>query len=466
MKSRSVHHSTQLLGLISALATSIVLAQDAPPLEAALLEDIPEDRSRAKLPLLYFDMPVLIVEGLDQVLPSPIASTVDPELDPDFGQRVDSINQYNSAVSAIELDGGAWDDGLVEELAALGRLQQEQGDHLAAVETLDRAIHVNRINAGLYTLEQIPVVEQLIQSYIALGDWEQADIYNNYLFHVQQKAFGYNDPRLIPGLERLATWHIQAFNVGYGELPGIRLRQSEIMFNAAARMVGVHFGKNDERFITYQQNIANSAYLVSRNQDLMLQIDRSEYRNMQQMLAEQLNEQRRIQASGFRTGERALAEIVQVYSEKADEPYVLAEAITHLADWYLLFGQRRGALESYQLAWNVLQEQENAEVLTQRLYGEVVPLPSFASSIEIPEAYYKNEDGTDALNFDFADLTFDVTDRGVVRNIAIDTEESEANKLQLRKLRSMVRSTRFRPLIVDGVPQYSSQNHFRYRYWY
>ena len=97
MKSRSVHHSTQLLGLISALATSIVLAQDAPPLEAALLEDIPEDRSRAKLPLLYFDMPVLIVEGLDQVLPSPIASTVDPELDPDFGQRVDSINQYNSA---------------------------------------------------------------------------------------------------------------------------------------------------------------------------------------------------------------------------------------------------------------------------------------------------------------------------------------------------------------------------------
>ena len=218
MRLRFVHHSTQLLGLTSALVASFVLAQDAPPLEAAIPENIPEDSNRAGSPLLYFDMPVLIVEGLDEVSPSPLAPTVDSELDPAFNQRVDSINQYNSAVSAIELDGGAWDDGLVEELAALGRLQQEQGDHLAAIETLDRAIHINRINAGLYTLEQIPVVEQLIQSYMALGDWEQADIYNNYLFHVQQKAFGDNDPRLILVLDRLATWYIQAFNIGFAFL--------------------------------------------------------------------------------------------------------------------------------------------------------------------------------------------------------------------------------------------------------
>ena len=110
MRSRFVHHSTQLLGLTSALAASFVFGQDAPPLEAAL----PEDSSRAGSPLLYFDMPVLIVDGSDQVSHSPVAPSVDPELDPAFDQRVDSINQYNSAVSAIELDGGAWDDGLVE----------------------------------------------------------------------------------------------------------------------------------------------------------------------------------------------------------------------------------------------------------------------------------------------------------------------------------------------------------------
>ena len=277
----------------------------------------------------------------------------------------------------IELDGGAWDRDLVEELASLGRLQQQQGNHGGAIQTLDRAIHVNRINSGLYTLEQIPVVEQLISSHMALGDWEEADTYNNYLFHVQQKAYGLNDPRLIPVLDRLATWNIQAFKIGYGNLLGIKLRQSQIMFNAAARMVSLHFGKADKRFINYQRNIATSAYLVAKNPDLMAEIGNPEYRSMQQMLAEKLNGQRQVQPPGFQTGERALIEIAMFYQEQGHDSYGLAEAITHLADWYLMFGQRQGALKNYKLAWDMLQELEDSEELTQQLFGKVTPLPAF-----------------------------------------------------------------------------------------
>jgi len=444
-------------GLIAALAGSVAYGQEA------AVEPVESIRSQS--PLLYIDRPVFVEEGLDPLMPirPPL---VDPETDPAFGQRSDSIRQYSSAVSDIELDGGAWDGSLVEELASLGRLQQQQGNHIGAIETLDRAIHVNRINSGLYTLEQIPVVEQLIQSYMALGDWEQADIYNNYLFYVQQKAYGVDDPRLIPVLDRLATWNIQAFRIGHGNLPGIRLRQSQIMFSAAARMVGLHFGKTDQRFINYQRNIANSAYLVASNPDLMMEIERPEYRNMQEMLAQKLNEQRQVQPPGFRTGERALIEVVMYYQEQGDFSYALAEAITHLADWYLMFDRRRGTLENYKLAWDILQELEDSEELTEQLFGKVVPLPSFASSIALPEAFYRNEDGTEALNFDYADLTFDVTANGVVRNVKSISEETEDNQAQLSKLRISVRSMRFRPLVIDGEPQRSLENHFRYRYWY
>lgn len=447
-------------GLIVALAGSSVYAQQA---------EEPEVSVRSRSPLLYIDMPVRVVDGVDPLIPLRARlfdPEFDPETDPAFGQRLDSIRQYNSTVTDIELDGGAWDGGLVEELASLGRLQQQQGNHVVAIETLDRAIHVNRINSGLYTLEQIPVVEQLLQSYMALGDWEQADIYNNYLFHVQQKAYGVDDPRLIPVLDRLATWNIQAFKIGYGTLRGIRLRQSQIMFNAAARMVGMHFGKADERFVNYQRNIASSAYLVARNPDLMMEIERPEYRNMQQMLAQKLNEQRRVQPPGFRTGERALIEIVMFYQEQGDDAYALAEAITHLADWYLVFDRRRGTLENYKLAWDILQALENSEALTEQLFGNVAPIPSFASAIETPDAFYRNEDGTEALKFDYADLTFDVTANGLVRNVESVSQETEDNQAQLSKLRILVRSMRFRPLVVDGEPQHSSENHFRYRYWY
>lgn len=450
--------------LLASLASGFVATLGGFAVSAQEVEES-EESIRSRSPLLYFDMPVAVEDGLDPVMPLR-PPPVDPESDPEFSMRLDSIREYSSTVSDIELDGGAWDGGLVEELAALGRLQQQQGDHLTAIETLDRAVHVNRINSGLYTLEQIPVVEQLIQSYMALGNWEQADIYNNYLFHVQQKAYGADDPRLIPVLDRLATWNIQAFKIGYGNLRGMRLRQSQIMFNAAARMVGIHFGREDERYINYQRHVANSAFLVASNPDLMLEIDRPEYRNMQQMLAQKLNEQRRVQPPGFRTGERALMEIARFYQEQGDDPYALAEAITHLADWYLIFDRRRGTLENYKLAWDILQELENGEELTEQLFGKVVPLPTFASSIEPPAAFYRNEDGTEVLNFDYADLTFDVTTSGTVRNVESISEETEENQAQLSKLRISVRSMRFRPLIVDGEPQHSTGNHFRYRYWY
>ena len=446
--------------LIAVLAGSLVHAQEAVESEESV---------RSRSPLLYVEAPVLVEDGVDPVMPlkARLASPeLDPESDPAFGQRSDSIRRYNSAVTDIELDGGAWDGGLVEELASLGRLQQQQGNHIGAIQTLDRAIHVNRINSGLYTLEQIPVVEQLIQSHMALGDWEEADIYNNYLYHVQQKAYGFDDPRLIPVLERLATWNIQAFKIGHGSLLGIKLRQSQIMFNAAARMVDVHFGKADERFINYQRNIASSAYLVAQNPDLMAQIDKSEYRTRQQVFAEQMNEQRQVQPSGFRTGERALLEVVMLYQEKGYGTYALAEAITHLADWYLIFGRRQSALKSYKLAWDMLQGLEDSEELTQQLFGSVTPLPAFGSSIEVPDAFYRTEDGSQALRFDYADLTFDVTENGLARNVVSISEETEDNQAQLGKLRNSTRSMRFRPLVIDGEPQRSFENHFRYRYWY
>jgi hypothetical protein len=301
---------------------------------------------------------------------------------------------------------------------------------------------------------------------MALGDWEQADLYNNYLFHVQQKAYGFNDPRLIPVLDRLATWNIQAFKIGYGTLRGIRLRQSQAMFDAAARMVGTYFGKADERFINYQRNIANSAYLVERNRDLMMEIDSLEYRNMHQIFPYSRNDKQWAQPLGFSAGERALIEIVTFYQEQGNDIYGLAEAVTHLADWYLMFDRRRDTLKNYKLAWDMLQGLENSKELTELLFGNVVPLPSFSSSIEMPGVLYRSEDGTEALNFDYADLTFDITDNGLVRNVKSISEVTKDNRAQLSKLRMSARSMRFRPRVIDGEPQRSLGNHFRYRYWY
>ena len=161
-----------------------------------------------------------------------------------------------------------------------------------------------------------------------------------------------------------------------------------------------------------------------------------------------------------------LIENQKFYQEQGHDSYGLAEAITYLADWYLMFGQRQGALKNYKLAWDMLQELEDSEVLTSQLFGKVTPLPAFGSSIETPDALYTNEDGTEALSFDYADLTFDVTADGLARKVVSISEETQDNQMQLGKLRRSVRSMRFRPVLVDGEPARSFENHFRYRYWY
>ena len=70
------------------------------------------------------------------------------------------------------------------------------------------------------------------------------------------------------------------------------------------------------------------------------------------------------------------------------------------------------------------------------------------------------------LDSDYADLIFDVTDTGEVRDVRTLSAETEDNKNQLSRLRRVVRTSHFRPIIIDGVPQRSANNVFRYRYWY
>ena len=82
--------------LIAALAGSLVYAQEAGE---------PAESDRSRLPLLYIDPPVFVEDGANPVMPLG-ALVADPEADPAFGQRLDSIRLYSNTVADIELDGG------------------------------------------------------------------------------------------------------------------------------------------------------------------------------------------------------------------------------------------------------------------------------------------------------------------------------------------------------------------------
>ena len=182
----------------------------------------------------------------------------------------------------------------------------------------------------------------------------------------------------------------------------------------------------------------------------MTEIDRAVYRTTQELLAARLNQPRPVSPAGFRVGQAALREVITAYETTGDDPYGLAEALANLGDWYILFERRRIAEEHYIRAWELLAEQENAEELQSRLFGQVVPIPTFETE---PRTILRR--GTELLSpadlqEGMADLRFTVTRSGETRNVELLTEETPENSGQVTRVARELRQIKFRPVIEDG----------------
>ena len=446
----------------------LLSAATAPAQEAGQeVANAAEQETAVRYSVLYLEPAVPVSGEIDFELPPP-GIPQSPELDPEFQERMQDIQQFNESITDSEIMAGAWDNSLVEQLNSLGSLQQQQGDHLGAIETHERAIHVQRINSGLHTIEQTPLVGQMIDSYIAMGDWTQVDVYQNYLFYIQQKFYGNNDPRLIPALGDLANWHARAFTMRQGESLAMRLSSAQMLFKAAARMVEVHFGPDDDRYIEYLRGVARSAYLVALNQDLLRELARAQFRAPQETLRDMLYWHFPIVPTGFRAGEDALLAIREFYMDREGEAEQLAEATAQVADWYLLFNRRAPARDMYLEAWEAVAEEDNAEELRRQLFGQVREIPVFASDDN--EWMVENmgfiADVEEVVDYDHIDLRFDVTQWGEVRNVVSIGEPAPEAESQHGWVRRAVRDSMFRPMLVDGENVRSDGNLFRYRYWY
>ena len=380
--------------------------------------------------------------------------------------RQRAIEGYLAAIAELENSGGAWNGSLPEELQALGTLLQQQGEHEEAVKVFDRAVHIDRINSGLHSMGQVASVEKKVQSHLALNQWDKADDTFDYLYFIQRREYGASDPRLIPVLDSIAEWNLRAFLVGHGDALVLRLTNALHYYNAAASLVQRYFGSHDERFLAYQRGIVNSSYLLVRNPELLSQMNGNEYRNAQSMMRERLEQSSGVASHGYASGVQALTRLLQHELTQRDDALALADALTNLADWYLLFGRREAAQEQYRHAWNLLVAQPGANELVTEQFGRVLPIPTFVGEKPTSPAIENAKKGDDPLSYDYADVMLDVTETGIVRNVRLLSMVTEDNAKQLSRLRRLVRDSTFRPVIKDGIPQRAEGNVLRYRYWY
>ncbi|MGV3591815.1 MAG: hypothetical protein ACO1PZ_08995 [Gammaproteobacteria bacterium] len=140
------------------------------------------------------------------------------------------ITAYRARISDTLANSNPYSLALREQYDSLGTLLQQAGEHEDAIAAFENAMHIDRVNGGLYTLDQIPLVEKMIASHDALGNAEDVNDLHSYLFYIQQKTYDDGDPRLLAAMEDWADWNMTSYMLEgprYDSLP---------TFNSAATL--------------------------------------------------------------------------------------------------------------------------------------------------------------------------------------------------------------------------------------
>ncbi|HEY0963820.1 MAG TPA: hypothetical protein VGE69_15830 [Pseudomonadales bacterium] len=121
------------------------------------------------------------------------------------------ITAYRARISDTLANSNPYSAALREQYDSLGALLQQAGEHEDAIAAFESAMHIDRVNGGLYTLDQIPLVEKMIASHDALGNADEVNDLHSYLFYIQQKTYDDGDPRLLAAMEDWADWNITSY---------------------------------------------------------------------------------------------------------------------------------------------------------------------------------------------------------------------------------------------------------------
>jgi hypothetical protein len=91
-----------------------------------------------------------------------------------FGADADRQQEIVERIALAEARNGPYSEDLVAPLSDLALFYQDRGDHDLAVATITRIRQVVRANQGLHSLEQIPLLRELIANEEILGRFEAA----------------------------------------------------------------------------------------------------------------------------------------------------------------------------------------------------------------------------------------------------------------------------------------------------
>lgn len=181
-------------------------------------------------------------------------------------------------------DANAYDPAMVEPLFVYARQLQEAGSHTEAVALYREAIHILRINQGLYTEAQIELLDAMIESEISLQNWELVDRHYAYMENLYRRLYDVWDPRLESGLQKVVYWHVKAFNVNIDGKRIEHLQQASKLFKLRLHIAQLTLRTDHPKLAYLHHNIEICERQLFLASDLNREMQRRQQRSRQNSL--------------------------------------------------------------------------------------------------------------------------------------------------------------------------------------
>lgn len=338
-----------------------------------------------------------------------------------------------------ELERGPYSDRLSETLDELARVYEARGLFAEAQRYRDRALHLIRVNDGLYSPRQGPLVRATLSSLRERELFADLDARYTYFFRLYGAGRPpFDDVRWAATLEYL-RWQREAYLREIDPDPRRRLLDLYAQHQALSEVLAGTQPVDAARLRDATLSFLQTLYLFSdleppRDLALTLQGERVRRDDPLQFdpLRERLeNLQRTLRNRGRSAIEDALAVIPATESE------VQAELNLALADWLLWQGATGSALRTYT---DLLDRVRGTELAgrVQSWFAVPTPLPQ-------PDAFRIPAQPASPARF----LSLTVTDTG--RAIQIEADGGEGPSPEFNRLRRYLRDSRFRPAYRDGA---------------
>jgi hypothetical protein len=349
-------------------------------------------------------------------------------------------------------------------------------------------------------MNQIPMLELVIESNTAQSDYKALNNHYGHLLWVYTRNYGENNPDLAPVYNRVAQWHLDAYEkTPHPESVG-HLIVAANLFSKSVEVLETTYGPYHPDLIAPLYGIVHANFklvepygfipnidsfisgkispLIPSEFDRRREDDFDRYsynalnynqEHLSRIVEDQKNGSSLVQNS-YKSGRNALERIVDIFNHNPELPVIShANAMTHLGDWYLRFYKRTAALANYQKAYQLLLTNGYDGDNVKGLFGHPQSLDKLATPLALheeplPPLLPVANDTGDAIedtplplvdvNPDekFVVVEFNVTQYGAVRDLEIIESNPPDNVRFRRMARERIASTPFRPRLEDGKP--------------